>query len=97
MAIKPKLSTTHGRQHGCRTGFESWNIEYLLPSIEVPLLVIQGSDDQYASADHAAGIASKTSGYARVEIVDNCAHVPHIEAQAVVLQLMADFIAQIHQ
>lgn len=77
--------------------FRAWNIEYLLPSIEVPLLVIQGSDDQYASPDHAAGIASKTSGYARVAIVANCAHVPHIEAQAVILQLMADFIAQIHQ
>ncbi len=75
--------------------FKSWNIEYLLPSIEAPLLVIQGADDQYASPDHAACIASKTSGYAHMEIVDTCAHVPHIEAQAVVLQLMADFIARI--
>ncbi len=77
--------------------FQSWNIEYLLPSIEVPLLVIQGNDDQYAAAEHAARIAAKTSGDAHVEIVANCAHVPHIEAQAVILQLMADFIAQRHQ
>ncbi len=77
--------------------FLSWNIEYLLPSIEVPLLVIQGRDDQYASAEHAACVAAKSSGYARVEIIANCAHVPHIEAQAIVLQLMADFIAQIPQ
>lgn len=75
--------------------FLSWNIEYLLPSITAPLLVLQGSNDQYAPAGHAAGIASKTSGYARLEIVANCAHVPHIEAQAVVLQLMADFIARV--
>lgn len=75
--------------------FKSWNIEYLLPSIEVPLLVIQGSADQYASAGHATCIAAKTSGYACVEMVDNCAHVPHIEAQAVVVQLMADFIARV--
>jgi pimeloyl-ACP methyl ester carboxylesterase len=77
--------------------FTSWNIEYLLPSIEVPLLIIQGSDDQYASPNHAACIASKTSGHTQVEIVDNCAHVPHIEAQAAVLQLMADFIARVNQ
>ena len=77
--------------------FKSWSIEYLLPSIEVPLLVIQGSDDQYASPDHATRIAAKTSGYACVEMVNNCAHVPHIEAQAVIVQLMTDFIARIHQ
>jgi len=77
--------------------FQSWNIEYLLPSIEAPLLVIQGRDDQYASAEQAAHIAAKTSGYAHVELVANCAHIPHIEAQTVVLQLMADFIAQVPQ
>lgn len=75
--------------------FQSWNIEYLLPSIKAPLLVIQGADDQYASPDHASCITSHTSGYAHMEIVDACAHVPHIEAQAAVMRLMADFIARI--
>ncbi len=75
--------------------FSSWNIEYLLASIEAPLLVIQGADDQYAAPDHATRIAAQTSGYGRVVMVDDCAHVPHIEAQAVVLQLMVDFIARI--
>ncbi len=74
--------------------FSSWNIEYLLPSIKAPLLVIQGTDDQYAAPAHATRIAAQTSGLARVEMVSECAHVPHIEAQAVVLQLMVDFIAR---
>ena len=74
--------------------FSSWNIEYLLPSIRAPLLVIQGTDDQYASANHASRIAAQTGGSARVEMVKGCAHVPHREAQAVVLQLMVEFISQ---
>lgn len=74
--------------------FTSWNIEHLLPSIRAPLLVIQGADDQYAAPDHASRIAAQTGGSARVEMVKGCDHVPHREAQAVVLQLMVEFISQ---
>lgn len=72
--------------------FKHWNIEYLLPSIKVPLLVIQGANDQYGTIDQAKYIALKTSGQAQLKIVANCAHVPHVEVQPVVLGLMSDFI-----
>ena len=75
--------------------FKHWNIEYLLPSIEAPLLVIQGANDQYGTRDQAETIASKTSGLAQLEIVENCAHIPHVEAQPVVLGLMSDFITEL--
>lgn len=75
--------------------FRHWNIEYLLPSIDVPLLAIQGSDDQYASTEQVKSIATRSSGCSHLKIVDNCAHTPHLEAQTVVLKLMSDFIAQI--
>lgn len=77
--------------------FKHWNIEYLLPSVEVPLLVIQGSNDQYGSIDQANTIASKSASCAHLEIVENCEHVPHIEAQPVVLKLMSDFITSVTQ
>jgi pimeloyl-ACP methyl ester carboxylesterase len=75
--------------------FKYWNIEYLLPSIEVPLLVIQGINDQYGSADQVHSIVSKSSGKAQLEMIENCGHAPHLEAQLVVLELMSSFIAQI--
>ncbi len=75
--------------------FRHWNIEYLLPSIEVPLLVIQGANDQYGTIDQVKTIAAKVSGDVQQEIIENCAHVPHAEAQEVVLELMSDFIARL--
>ena len=75
--------------------FNSWNIEYLLPSIDVPLLVIQGSEDQYGSRQQATSIASKTSGDSELSIIEDCRHIPHLEKQHVVLALMADFIAHL--
>ncbi len=75
--------------------FRDWSLLYLLPSIEVPLLIIQGSNDQYASIEQVNSIASNSSGYVHSEIVENCAHIPHIEAQSVVLTLMSDFITRV--
>jgi pimeloyl-ACP methyl ester carboxylesterase len=64
-----------------------------LPSIEVPLLVIQGEDDTYG----ARGQVIPSHGLARPEYVTHCGHTPHREAQAVVLQLMSEFVAHILQ
>jgi pimeloyl-ACP methyl ester carboxylesterase len=77
------------------TWFKYWNIEYLLPSIEVPLLVIQGTDDQYGSVDQVNSIVSKSSSSAQLEMVENCSHVPHLEAKPIILELMSDFVVQI--
>jgi len=75
--------------------FKHWNIEYLLPSIEVPLLVIQGAKDRYGSIDQVNAIVSQSSGHAQSEMIENCGHAPHLEAQPVTLALMSAFIAQI--
>lgn len=80
-----------------KSWFKHWNIEYLLPSVEVPLLAIQGRDDPYGSIDQVNSIVSGSSGYADHRIIDNAGHCPHKEAQSIVLQLMADFITQINQ
>ncbi|MFT5727766.1 MAG: pimeloyl-ACP methyl ester carboxylesterase [Desulforhopalus sp.] len=74
--------------------FRKWNIEDLLPEIEAPLLIIQGGNDQYASIAQATRIASLSSGAAQLEFVKGCGHVPHFEAQSVVLSLMSHFIGQ---
>ena len=75
--------------------FRHWNIEYLLPSIEIPVLVIQGAEDQYGSTEQVKSIAAKLSGHVQFEIIEDCAHVPHLEAQPVVIGLMSDFITRL--
>lgn len=76
-------------------GFRHWNIEYLLPSIAVPLLVIHGKNDQYGLQDQAESIALHSAGHVQLEIIADCAHTPHAEAQPVVQKLMTDFIAEV--
>jgi pimeloyl-ACP methyl ester carboxylesterase len=75
--------------------FIHWNIEYLLPSIAAPLLVIQGRNDQYGTIAQARSIAAKSSGYTDLLILEDCAHIPHMEARSVVLASMSSFIHKI--
>ncbi len=76
-------------------GFAAWNIEYLLPSIEVPLLVLQGRDDQYGSPAQVEAIAGGSAGEATSLLLEACAHSPHLEAAEPTLELMTGFVERI--
>ena len=78
-----------------KAGFLSWNIEYLLPSIEVPLLVIQGVDDQYGSQRQVCSFVVQTAGRSFALMLEDCGHSPHLEAQERVLAEIDNFISTI--
>ncbi len=79
------------------SSFKHWNIEYLLPSIDVPLLVIQGRDDQFGTVEQVNSITSKFGGTVHSKIIDNCAHSQHLEAEKEVLSFMREFLSQVIQ
>lgn len=72
-------------------GFRDWNIEALLPAIDVPVLVVQGADDQYATLAQVEAIATRVARSRRAVLAD-CAHVPHREQPEAVLDLMRSFL-----
>ncbi len=74
--------------------FHCWNIEYLLASIEVPTLAIQGEQDQYGSEKQVESIAQKVS-QGRAMMLPDCGHVPHLEAQQATLDKMCAFIVEV--
>ncbi len=74
--------------------FRHWDIKYLLPSIDCPLLVIQGRNDQYGTEAQVASIVSKVRGATRSILLDACGHSPHTERSSRVLDVMSDFIEQ---
>lgn len=72
--------------------FQCWSIEYVLPSIECPLLILQGTDDSYGTVDQVETIASKVSGKCRKLMIENCGHSPHHDQKETVRDVMAGFI-----
>lgn len=73
--------------------FTDWNIEEFLPGITVPLLAIQGEDDEYGTEAQLGTIAGKAGGYAETRLIPNCGHSPHLQAPAETRAAIARFIA----
>ncbi|TFW09834.1 alpha/beta hydrolase [Oxalobacteraceae bacterium OM1] len=71
--------------------FRSWNIEYLLPSIVCPTLVLQGVQDQYGTPAQVDAIVRRVPG-SRGRMIDDCAHSPHLEQADGVAALIGEFV-----
>ncbi len=74
--------------------FRNWNIEEYLPHITCPFLAIQGKDDEYGTSAQVEAIVGKVKGSARASMIDNCGHIPHIQAMDAVLSEMVNFISE---
>ncbi|WP_306535067.1 alpha/beta fold hydrolase [Geobacter sp.] len=75
-------------------GFKHWNIEYALPSIECPVLLLQGTEDNYGTVAQVDSIAAKARDI-RKAMVERCGHTPHHEQTDVVLRLMTEFVERL--
>ena len=57
--------------------FMQWNIEEFLPGIAVPVLAIQGEDDEYGTLAQVDAICGQVSGPSERLIIKSCRHSPH--------------------
>jgi pimeloyl-ACP methyl ester carboxylesterase len=103
------LKTRLARFHGSNTAlmfrgwadiwlspeFWDWNIESYLPNIACPLLAIQGKEDEYGTPAQVEAIVGRVMGPVRRLMVDNCGHIPHVQAREKVFIEMVNFISVI--
>ena len=100
--LRLKLQRYHGKNVDCafrgwndvwlNPDFLNWNIEEYLPQIEVPVLVLQGDDDQYGTWQQVERIEIGCSGPVESVLIENCGHSPHREQKQVTLDLTVAFL-----
>lgn len=76
-------------------GFRDWNITERLPLVRCPVLAIQGKDDEYGSFEQVRAIVDGVKGDADSFMVPECGHVPHHEAQDVVVPRVVEFVNEL--
>jgi pimeloyl-ACP methyl ester carboxylesterase len=74
--------------------FRSWNIESSLPGIDVPVLALQGTDDQYGTLAQLDAIATGTAGAAECVVLEAEGHVLHLGDNAAVVDAVATFVSR---
>jgi pimeloyl-ACP methyl ester carboxylesterase len=77
--------------------FDGWSIEEELAHVRVPILILQGLDDQYGSAAQIE--RAREVAYCPVEAVllERCAHSPHLDRPEATLEAVAEFVERVLQ
>jgi pimeloyl-ACP methyl ester carboxylesterase len=73
--------------------FDGWSVTAELAAVRCPTLLLQGVDDEYATAGHIAEIAARLGGPVRAELLPACGHAPHLDAPDVVTELVARWMS----
>jgi pimeloyl-ACP methyl ester carboxylesterase len=77
--------------------FRSWNIEEYLPKIRVPVLLIQGEDDQYGTPAQVRAIAAGCEGAVQTVFVPGSGHSPHLDQPGLTLEAMKKFTGEVFE
>lgn len=72
--------------------FRAWNIEKELTAVRVPVLAVQGLNDEYGTLAQIHGIAARVPGTQLLELPE-CAHSPHRDRPKDVMDATIAFVA----
>lgn len=77
-------------------GFKDWNVTDVIDYIRVPVLAIQGRQDQYGTLAQIEEIESRA--YCPVDtLILDCNHAPHLEASDETLRAVAEFCLRLQR
>jgi pimeloyl-ACP methyl ester carboxylesterase len=99
--LRTRLARWHGANVDCAflgwnqawldPAFRDWNIEDHLAGIRVPVLVMQGEDDEYGTLAQVESIRAHCG--AETLVLPNCGHSPQRDQPATVIAALNRFIA----
>jgi pimeloyl-ACP methyl ester carboxylesterase len=103
--LREKLARRHGTNVDCAfwgwngmwldPAFRSFDIEHLLPAVGIPVLAIQGVDDEYGTLRQLDALVRGCSGPVERLVLDACGHSPHRDQRDETLRAMTQFILAI--
>jgi pimeloyl-ACP methyl ester carboxylesterase len=71
---------------------KNWNIEKYLPAIKVPVLSIQGEEDQYGTIKQIDALEKDLRSHFQRVMLDDCKHSPYIDQTQKTVDLITAFI-----
>lgn len=77
--------------------FIDWNITECIDYWRMPVLAIQGSDDQYGTLAQIEEIQQRCYSPVETHILNQCQHAPHLEKTEQTLDSIVEFIARLER
>jgi pimeloyl-ACP methyl ester carboxylesterase len=103
--LRKKLEPYHGSNVDCAfwgwntawldPEFKQWNIEHYLSTVSVPVLAIQGLNDQYGTAKQLQSLRQNITTALDIVTLPDCGHSPHRDQADATLQAVSKFMKTI--
>lgn len=77
--------------------FKDWNVAEVIDYLRIPVLAIQGRDDQYGTLAQIAEVEDRAYSPVDTLILDDCRHAPHQEQPEATLAAVQDFMARLRR
>lgn len=74
--------------------FMRWNIEKELTEISVPVLGLQGREDQYGTLKQMQALERGAGDRVTIEVIDTCGHSPHLEQPYISLCAIQSYLTE---
>jgi len=104
--LKPRLAKYHNDVDGAflgwadtwlDPGFKDWNVSEAIDYLRIPVLALQGRDDQYGTLAQVQEVEERAYSPVDMAILDNCKHAPHLEQPEASLSAVTDFVARLER
>jgi pimeloyl-ACP methyl ester carboxylesterase len=104
--LKPRLAKYHADVDGAflgwadtwlDPGFRDWDVSEVIDYMRIPVLAIQGKDDQYGTLAQIDVIDIRSYAPVDLVILENCQHAPHLEQPDQTLDAVTDFVARLER
>ncbi len=76
-------------------GFKDWNIEEVISYLRVPVLAIQGREDQYGTLAQIEALKNGLYSPLDFEVFDHCQHSPHIEQRQKTVNAIVEYLGRL--
>jgi pimeloyl-ACP methyl ester carboxylesterase len=76
--------------------FKNWNITDVIDYIRVPVLAIQGREDQYGTTAQIEALKAQLYAPLETVLLENCQHTPFLEQPDLTLRSITNFCRRLH-
>lgn len=78
-------------------GFKAWNVSEVIDYLRIPVLAIQGREDQYGTLAQVQEIEERSYAPVDLVILDACQHAPQFEQPTRTLTAVAEYVARLQR
>jgi pimeloyl-ACP methyl ester carboxylesterase len=102
--LKDRLSRHHADVENTFMGWNSawldpdfgeWNVSEVIDYLRIPVLAIQGVEDQYGTSAQIDEIESRIYSPLEIVMLEDCKHAPHIDSPELTMQAISEFTARL--